>query len=85
LNSGKLIVVDPRLTATARSSDLHLQLTPGTDLALANGLLHIAVANHYIDDPLFARRESANQESDQRMLETPKFLQGVSLRGFRSR
>ena len=50
---GKLIVVDPRATATARSATLHLQLTPGTDLALANGLLHLAielglVAHHYV-------------------------------------
>src|SRR6478736_5205344 len=40
---GKLIVVDPRRTDTARAAALHLQLTPGTDLALANGLLHIAI------------------------------------------
>ena len=41
---GALIVIDPRRTATARAATLHLQLTPGTDLALANGLLHIAIA-----------------------------------------
>jgi anaerobic selenocysteine-containing dehydrogenase len=33
----KLIVVDPRRTQTARSADLHLQLNPGTNLALING------------------------------------------------
>ncbi len=40
---GSLIVVDPRLTPTALASTLHLQITPGTDAALANGLLHIAL------------------------------------------
>src|SRR5512146_332328 len=35
---GALIVADPRRTPTARRATLHLQLTPGTDLALANGL-----------------------------------------------
>ncbi|MGH7271744.1 MAG: molybdopterin oxidoreductase family protein, partial [Polyangiaceae bacterium] len=46
---GASIVVDPRRTETARSATLHLQLTPGTDLALANGLLHIALVEGLID------------------------------------
>ncbi|MEU7719511.1 bifunctional nitrate reductase/sulfite reductase flavoprotein subunit alpha [Streptomyces tibetensis] len=37
----KLIVVDPRRTATAAKADLFLQVRPGTDLALLNGLLHL--------------------------------------------
>ena len=45
----QLIVSDPRRTATARAATLHLPLTPGTDAALANGLLHIAVARRLID------------------------------------
>ena len=43
LAGGTLIVADPRRTATAKAADLHLQLTPGTDAALANGLLHVAI------------------------------------------
>ncbi|GIU07904.1 MULTISPECIES: molybdopterin-dependent oxidoreductase [unclassified Shewanella] len=38
LNGTKLVVVDPRQTATASYADLHLQLKPGSDLALFNGL-----------------------------------------------
>jgi assimilatory nitrate reductase catalytic subunit len=53
---GKLIVADPRLTDTARSAHLHLQLTPGSDLALANGLLHLAIAEEWIDRAYIARR-----------------------------
>jgi NADPH-dependent sulfite reductase flavoprotein alpha-component len=45
----KLIVVDPRRTATAEKADLFLQIKPGTDLALLNGLLHLLVANGHID------------------------------------
>ena len=37
-NGGRWIIVDPRETATARQGDLHLQLKPGTDVALANGI-----------------------------------------------
>jgi assimilatory nitrate reductase catalytic subunit len=55
---GRLIVVDPRVTATARRADLHLQVTPGTDLALANGLLHLAMTEGLIDEAYVARRTS---------------------------
>ena len=35
----KLVVIDPRRTATAESADLHLALRPGSDVALFNALL----------------------------------------------
>ncbi|NYE20129.1 bifunctional nitrate reductase/sulfite reductase flavoprotein subunit alpha [Microbacterium immunditiarum] len=46
----RLIVVDPRRTATADRADLFLQIRPGTDLALLNGLLHVLVAEGRIDE-----------------------------------
>lgn len=46
---GALIVVDPRRTETARSARIHLQLTPGSDLALANGLLALAIDMGFVD------------------------------------
>ncbi len=55
---GHLIVIDPRLTPTARLADLHLQVTPGTDLALALGLLHLAIAEGHVDEPYIAARTS---------------------------
>jgi assimilatory nitrate reductase catalytic subunit len=53
---GQHVVVDPRATPTARGSTLHLQPTPGTDLALANGLLHLALRLGYVDTDYVARR-----------------------------
>jgi assimilatory nitrate reductase catalytic subunit len=44
------IVVDPRRTATAKGAYRHLQPLPGTDLALANGMLHIAIREGLIDE-----------------------------------
>jgi assimilatory nitrate reductase catalytic subunit len=37
----KIVVVDPRLTDTAGTADLHLQIQPGTDVMLFNGMLHL--------------------------------------------
>ncbi|WP_248961570.1 molybdopterin oxidoreductase family protein [Sphaerisporangium perillae] len=51
-----LIVVDPRDTRTARQATLHLRVTPGTDLALALGLLHIAITEGYADQDYIAAR-----------------------------
>ncbi|GAC1328573.1 MAG: molybdopterin oxidoreductase family protein [Mycobacteriales bacterium] len=53
---GSLIVVDPRRTPTAASAHLHLQPQPGTDLALANGLLFLALDMGVIDDAYIAAR-----------------------------
>jgi len=45
----KLIVVDPRRNGTADKADLFLQVNPGTDLALMNGLLHLLAENGKTD------------------------------------
>ncbi|MEU0402147.1 bifunctional nitrate reductase/sulfite reductase flavoprotein subunit alpha [Streptomyces sp. NPDC006197] len=50
----KLIVVDPRRSATADKADLHLPVRPGTDLALLNGLLHLLVENGHTDEEFIA-------------------------------
>src|SRR3954471_23039747 len=50
----KLIVVDPRRNATAAKADLFLQIRPGTDLALLNGLLHLLVENGRTDPGFIA-------------------------------
>ncbi|MEH6795494.1 MAG: bifunctional nitrate reductase/sulfite reductase flavoprotein subunit alpha [Rhodococcus sp. (in: high G+C Gram-positive bacteria)] len=50
----KLIVVDPRRTATADKAHLHLQLEPGSDLALLNGLLALIAENGDINPEFIA-------------------------------
>ncbi|WP_211093620.1 molybdopterin oxidoreductase family protein [Cohnella fermenti] len=45
----KLIVVDPRRNATADKASLFMQIKPGTDLTLLNGLLHLIVKNGHAD------------------------------------
>ncbi|CAM5716256.1 Nitrite reductase OS=Streptomyces alboniger OX=132473 GN=CP975_11080 PE=4 SV=1 [Streptomyces alboniger] len=55
-NGGTLIVIDPRRTRTAEQADLHLAPRPGTDLALALGLLHLIVAEGRVDEAYVAER-----------------------------
>lgn len=39
-----LIVIDPRVTMLAQNADIHLPITPGTDVVLQNALLHVILA-----------------------------------------
>ncbi|HEY2195376.1 MAG TPA: molybdopterin oxidoreductase family protein [Actinomycetospora sp.] len=50
------LVVDPRYTASAAAADVHLQPVPGTDLALANGLLHLAIKHRLVETAYVAER-----------------------------
>ena len=60
-NGGQLIVVDPRRSATAATADLALHLTPGTDAALANGLLHLIIRDGLIDTDYIRERTEGFQ------------------------
>ncbi|MFJ8794616.1 molybdopterin oxidoreductase family protein [Streptomyces sp. NPDC102462] len=62
-NGGTLIVVDPRRTRTAEQADLHLAPRPGTDLALALGLLHLVVAEGRTDETYIRERTSGWPEA----------------------
>ncbi len=50
----RLVVVDPRRTATAEKADLHLAVRPGTDIALLNGILHLLLEGGHVDDEFVA-------------------------------
>ncbi len=55
-NGGTLVVIDPRRTKTAEQADLHLAPRPGTDLALALGLLHLVIAEGRVDEEYVQER-----------------------------
>ena len=48
-NNAFLIVIDPYLTKTARIADLHIKLRPGTDGALACGIMKKIIENNKAD------------------------------------
>ncbi|MGV9526151.1 molybdopterin oxidoreductase family protein [Streptomyces cellulosae] len=62
-NGGTLIVVDPRRTRTAEQADLHLAPRPGTDLALALGLLHLVVAEGRTDEEYIRERTTGWEDT----------------------
>ncbi|MEU8751541.1 molybdopterin oxidoreductase family protein [Streptomyces chartreusis] len=62
-NGGTLIVVDPRRTRTAEQADLHLAPRPGTDLALALGLLHLVVAEGRVDEEYVQERTAGWEDA----------------------
>jgi assimilatory nitrate reductase catalytic subunit len=60
---GQLIIADPRRTPTASWAQLHLPLRPGTDAALANGLLHLLIRDRTIDAEYIASRTEGFDEA----------------------
>src|SRR6266568_1734364 len=50
-NGAKLVVIDPFRTRTAKLSDWHLAIRPGTDVALALGLMNYIIENNLHDVP----------------------------------
>ncbi|MDF3149422.1 molybdopterin-dependent oxidoreductase, partial [Streptomyces sp. T21Q-yed] len=78
-NGGTLIVVDPRRTKTAEQADLHLMPRPGTDLALALGLLHLVVAEGRVDEE-YVRERTVGWEDARAaaMAHWPEFVERIT-------
>lgn len=78
-NGGTLIVVDPRRTRTAEQADLHLAPRPGTDLALALGLLHLVVAEGRTDEAYIRERTTGWEEARAAaMAHWPEYVERVT-------
>ncbi|MGO4699310.1 molybdopterin oxidoreductase family protein [Paenibacillus sp. 2TAB26] len=61
-NGAIIIVIDPRVTATAAIADIHLQLKPGTDATLANGLLKVLLDEKLMDEKFITKRTNGFAE-----------------------
>ncbi len=51
----KLVVADPRAIWLSEVADLHLQLKPGTDVALLQGMAHVIIAEGLVDEAFVAK------------------------------
>jgi assimilatory nitrate reductase catalytic subunit len=67
----KVIVADPRRTDTASLADLYLPLQPGTDVAFFHGLLHLMLAEGWVDADYIARHTTGFEALRQRVQDHP--------------
>lgn len=58
----KLIVVDPRKIGLTKNAELHLQLKPGTNVAFANGMMHIILKDGLADMEFIKARTEGFEE-----------------------
>jgi len=70
-NGAKLVVIDPYRTRTARVADWHIPINPGTDVALALGMLHIIVRDGLQDREYVERYAGGYDELVKRL---PKYI-----------
>jgi assimilatory nitrate reductase catalytic subunit len=59
----RLVVIDPRRTATCEDADLHLPLRSGTDVMLFNGLLAWLAETGHVDAPFVASHTSGLEQA----------------------
>ncbi len=53
-NGARLVVVDPRFTATAAKANDHLMIRPGTDTALVLGMIKVILNKELVDEAFVA-------------------------------
>jgi len=68
-NGAKLVVIDPYRTRTAAAADWHIPINPGTDVALALGLMHIIVREGWQDEDYISRYADGFDELKKRLPE----------------
>ena len=67
-NGAKLIVIDPRKTELTRQADIWVRLRPGSDLALALGMIHVVI-NEGLHDKLFVNEWTVGFDKLKRHIE----------------
>jgi anaerobic selenocysteine-containing dehydrogenase len=68
-DGAKLICIDPRKSETAEKCHEHIALLPGTDAALALGLMHELITHDWLDHDYIARHTLGWQQLRERALQ----------------
>lgn len=72
-NGAKLVVIDPYRTRTAKCADWYLPINPGTDVALALGMMHVIFAENLEDSDYLSKHTLGEGELRKRAAEyTPE-------------
>lgn len=75
----KVIVIDPRYTHTAKQADLYLQLLPGTNAALLNGIMHVIIKENLIDREFIQNRTKGYWELEKTIEKyTPEYVSNIT-------
>jgi anaerobic selenocysteine-containing dehydrogenase len=75
----KLVVIDIERTETAQKADWFIQLLPGTDAALALGLIHVLMDEGLIDEAFIEEQTIGIDELASRAKEyTPEYVEQVT-------
>ena len=71
---GKLVVIDPYRTRTAKCADWHIPINPGTDVALALGMMHVIINENLYDHDYVAQHTIGFDQLRDRVYEYPPEL-----------
>ena len=75
----KLIVADPRKIWLSEIADIHLQLQPGTDVALLNAMIHVIVSEGLTDADFIAKHTEGFEAVVEATRETtPEWAEGIT-------
>jgi anaerobic selenocysteine-containing dehydrogenase len=67
----RVVVIDPVRTRTAQQADWHIPIRPGTDGALALGMMHVIASENLVDTDYVEKYTVGYPELRQRVMEYP--------------
>jgi anaerobic selenocysteine-containing dehydrogenase len=67
----RIVVIDPYRTMTAKKADFHLMLKPGTDAALALGMMNVLIQENLVNKSFIEKRTIGYEQLIQRAAEYP--------------
>lgn len=75
----KLIVVDPRLSDTAKKATIHLTPKIGTNVALLNGLQHLIIENGWVNEDYIAKHVCGIDDLKKTVKKyTPEYVENIT-------
>src|SRR3984957_12753148 len=78
-NGARLVVIDPYRTRTAQAADWHIPIQPGTDTALALGLMHVIIGEGLYDRDYVAQYTHGFEALKEHVLAyTPAHVAGLT-------